>query len=1021
MKARIMQYIDDFAKGKFNELANEIKQTLGINDQELIKKSLDVQSAILHHYSQFAISTIDAFFQKVIRSFTREAGLLGNFRLEVDNDLVLGEVIGELMDELGTNEQLTDWVVQFSKERLLEGENWNITDALLSFSKEIFTEQFKLKEESILKPFENNINPYGETVTILKSEIDQFFRFMKGQATLALRLLDDNSITAYDFNYKDDGTPYKYFAQFAVEEYQEAKTRVLGPMDDAKMWPAKKSLNYTKLVQLAENQLIPILREMVEYDRKNYIIVNSARLVLKNFYSFGLLADITRKLKQYKEENNLMLLSDAPKFLNGVINNSDTPFIYEKVGSFFKNYLIDEFQDTSAYQWKNFLPLLKDSLDQAQSNLVVGDVKQSIYRWRGGDLQLLQSGVEIEIGKEMTQVIPLDTNYRSAENLVNFNNTLFQTAASIMSAVLEQPLPEEVFSDVAQQSVKFPGKGHVRVNFIEKGYDEEGSWEDLAMQRLPGILEELQSCGAALKDIAILVRKNDEGQRIANYLLQYKNSPEAKPNFSYDVVSNESLRLDTASSVNLLLSALRYLDNPRDAVVRGELAFEVSKGTDLEHIFYKAGRNDLESILPEEFLNFSTWLNKLSIFELTEELIRIFNLGINSKELAYLQAFQDVILEFAAQEKNDVAAFLTWWGNNRNKKSIQVAGTVNAINILTIHKSKGLQFKYVIIPFCTWKLNHDIPPLLWTSSSEKPFDKLGYLAVKYSSSLERSLFKHDYEEEVVKANLDNLNLLYVALTRAEEGLFVSAPKPKEKNLEKKKDGGSLGTAGELVYQIMTSPEVFGSEYNPLTLQFDRGKIEKLSSSKKEDELNPTSLTQYASYDWRQKLIIKKQGAEFFLNEVSSKRAKINYGIVLHSMLSRLHYASDVKDLLAELHIQNELTEDESSVLEVELDKMMKHPVIGKWFTKEWEVRNEAGILLPGRRQNRIDRILIGAKRTVIIDYKTGPKKSADRKQVEEYAVVLSQMGYTNVEAYLLYLEKLEVVEVVSKSNLSLEL
>ena len=1014
MKERIMRYLDDFSKGKSNDLGIEIRTELKLTENQLTTKSKEIQSAILHHYSQFSISTIDSFFQKVIRSFTREAGLLGNFRLEVDNDLVLEEVISELMDELGSNEQLTRWVVEFSKEKLSEGKAWNITKSLKEFSREIFNENFKVIEDDILKPFETDKNPYHRYLAILRKEITFFEDKMKGIAQRAITILNKHGITADDFNNKDKGTAFKYFTNFSQNQYQEVKPFLKDSLESAEKWPAKKGSNYTMLLQLTKDHLMPLLHEMVSYDKQNFQKYNSAKLVLKNFYSFGLIADITRKLKDYKEENNLMLLSDAPKFLNGVINNSDTPFIYEKIGSFFRNYLIDEFQDTSGYQWKNFLPLLKDSLDQNQINLIVGDVKQSIYRWRGGDLQILQNEVEEVIGNSQTQITSLDTNYRSAGNVVAFNNALFKQASVYISDVLQQPLPELAFSDVVQKPFRFPSKGYVRINFLERG-EEEDSWDGQAMLQLPRIIEELQEKKVALKDIAIIVRKNAEGQRIATYLLQYKKSPDARPGFSYEVVSSESLRIDTATSVNLLLSALKYLNNPNDAVVRGQLAYEVTKGQKLESIFYEAGKNSMESILPEEFIRYNTWLNKLSIFELTEELIRIFKLGDDQKELTYLQAFQDLVLEFAAQEKNDVASFLLWWDNNKSKKSIQVAGNVDAVNILTIHKSKGLQFKYVIVPFCNWKLNHEQQPLLWTTSSVKPFDTLGHLAVRYNQSLNRSLFQEDYFEELVKAHLDNLNLLYVAFTRAEEGLIVSAPRPNEKSRERRSDDRKLGSVGDLLYECVQG----NPSFNPETNEYELGELEKLSEQFNDDTYTPTSLTAYASYDWREKLVIKRQGAEFFQEAVSGKRIKINYGIALHSLLAKIDNHSQARDSLALFQIQSGAGEEEIALVRITLEKMMKHPIIRKWFGKEWEVKTEIDVLLPGGKQSRIDRVMIGSERTVIVDYKTGKKKLIDRTQVEQYAQTLSQMGYANVEAYLLYLEELEIVEVMSKSNLSL--
>lgn len=704
-----------------------------------------------------------------------------------------------------------------------------------------------------------------------------------------------------------------------------------------------------------------------------------------------------------------MLLADAPKFLNGVINNSDTPFIYEKVGSYFKHYLIDEFQDTSGFQWKNFFPLLKDAIDQNQSSMVVGDVKQSIYRWRGGDQQLLQDQVQLAMGKEATAVQGLMTNWRSAEELVNFNNSIFEKASTIVSDTTGQLMATNAFADVKQQTVRFPGKGYVEINFVEKPDDEE-DWSAEVMRKLPELVETLQDKGIKLKDVAILVRKNEEGQRVATELLQYKNN-HAKPGYRYDVVSNESLRLDTAASVNLLLSALKYLHNPTDAIVRGQLAFEVAKGKQLETIFYQAGMRQMDQLLPTEFLNQTGWLNKLSVFELTEELIRMFDLGKETGELTYLQAFQDLVLEFSAMEKNDLASFLEWWENMKGKKSIQVAGNVDAIKVLTIHKAKGLQFKYVIIPFLNWKLNHEITPLLWVQSDKPPFDKMGYLAVRYSSSLEGTYFNEAYKTEFSKAYLDNLNLLYVSFTRAEEGLIAFASKPKATPQAK------LGTVGDLVHDCIVKEPMLAEKFDGDQLRI--GAIELLSMEKEANEYLSESLKQYASYDWRQKLVIKREGAEFFEESISEKRASINYGILLHRLLAHVKYKSEAENVLNELHIQNAFTEEERIVLAEALKKMMDHEVVSGWFAPSWEVRTEVPVLIPGGKQSRIDRVMIGKKNTVIIDYKTGAKKEQDRRQVEGYSGLLTQMGYPNVEGYLLYLDELEVVEVMKGSTLTL--
>jgi ATP-dependent helicase/nuclease subunit A len=1003
MKERILLYLDEFARGVENNLSKELKEELSFDDRKLKEKSREVLFSILHHYSQFSISTIDSFFQRVIRSFTREAGLLGNFRLEVDNDLVMDEVVGELMDELGPgNKQLTDWVVRFSRDRLTEGENWNIVYALKSFSQEIFKEQFKAVEDGILKPDENR-DVYQQILNTLNKEIAVFENFMKAKAQKALDCMAKNGVTVDDFSYKDQGTAYKYFQEFAKGRYFSAYgSRIQSALSSSADWPAKKGYNYQKLKDLAEQELMTLLREMVDYDAKHYTQYKSAVEVLKNFYAFGLIADITRKLKAYKQENNIMLLSDAPQFLNGVINNSDTPFIYEKVGSFFKNYLIDEFQDTSSFQWQNFLPLLKEAGDQGQKSLIVGDVKQSIYRWRGGDLSLLQAGVADQFGHDQVEVLPLNTNFRSAGNIVEFNNAVFTKASEIVNDLTKQPLPGDVFNDVAQKVSRFSGKGYVHVKFIEK---EEGiEWQDQALRELPGWIERFQDTGANLKDIAILVRTNREGQLIANHLLQFRNSSEAKPGYRYEVVSNESLRLDTSQSVSLLINAMMYLNNPLDTIARGQLAFESSRDGNLEKIFTAAGKNELSEIFPAEFTLNLHQFKRLSLFELTEELIRVFGLGKTNDELAYLQAFQDLILEFSAREKTDLGSFLEWWELYKDKKSIQVSASVDAVNIITIHKAKRLQYKFVLVPFCNWRLNHEMQPLLWVKSEQPPFKSLGQLAVRYSSSLDKTFFSEEYHQEFTKAHLDNLNVLYVAFTRAEEALIAFAPKPYSEKIT---------TVGDLIYATLQNQQGFNG------VEFESGELSLLHQHTPDNEYRTVLLDHYPSHDWRKKLVIKREGVEYFEANPSEKRAKINRGILVHGVLSRIHYQQEADKALQQFFIEHALPEEVQKDVKEKIERIMQHKQMSQWFAKEWKVKTEAPILLPKQGQHRIDRVMFNAKRTIIVDYKTGERKETDRKQVEAYAAVLAQMNYPGIEAYLVYLKDMTVEEVVNKSNLSL--
>jgi ATP-dependent exoDNAse (exonuclease V) beta subunit len=1006
MKSRILEYLDDFANGKKNNLAGEIKQELGLDDKQLQDKSKEVLSFILHKYSQFAISTIDAFFQRVIRSFTREAGLMGNFRLEVDNEYVLDEVIAALMDELGpNNKELTDWVVQFSRDRLTEGENWNVEYALKLFAKEIFREQFKSVEDRILQS-ENIQEDNSKMLEFLRKELGKYMNFMRGKGKEAMKIIDDRGIKVSDFSYGDAGTVYAYFRDFALGKHRSPDTtRIQSGLLGTTDWFNKKDLHREKHKAIADGELMPILQAMVNFDSENDVLRRTATEVLKNFYAFGLMTDITRKLKNYREENNIMMLADASKFLNGVINNSDTPFVYEKVGSWFRNYLIDEFQDTSLFQWKNFLPLLREAGDQGHFNLIVGDVKQSIYRWRSGDLEILQKHVGKDFGNDRIDVIPLDTNYRSAGTIVSFNNTLFKVAASKLSQFIDDQLPIDVFSEAEQKQSKWLEGGFVRMKFLERTEEDEG-WEEQAIRMIPQWMEQLQDKGAKLKDIAILVRKNEEGQRIAQFLLNYRNSPHAKPGYQYEVVSNESLRLDTSLSVNVIISALQFLKNQDDKVARGQLAYEVAITPD-DNLFLKAGtKGSISEILPEEFLSRTKFFKKLPLFELIEEIIKVFGLGDKAEELAYLQAFQDLVLEFSARERTDINSFLEWWEMYKSRKSIKVSSSIEATNIITIHASKGLQYKYVIIPFCNWKLNHEIYPLMWVTPTQEPFNQLGALAVRYGTELQKTQFSGEYKEEYTKTHLDNLNLLYVAFTRAEWGLIVTSPAARP---------GRLSHVGEIVQQVVT--ENYSNEFNGADLAI--GEFSTMPDQEVKTDLVALKLDRYHSTDWREKLVIKREGSEFFEDEISAKRSKINRGILIHTVLSRIHYKSDADEKLETFFLEHALPAEDADAVKKDVYSVLEHPFMSNWFTKEWEIKAEALVLLPGGRQKRIDRIMLGKKRTVIVDYKTGIKKNIDKEQVEIYASVLTQMGYPNVQAYLVYLKDMKVEEVINKSNLSL--
>jgi len=1027
MKDRIIKYLDDFSRGESEDLAVEILSDLRedgktITAEQLKEKSKETLETILHKYSQFSVSTIDAFFQKVIRSFTRETGLLGNFRLEVENDLVLEEVADLLMDELTHNTELRDWVVDFSLDRLQDGKDWDVRSGLLDFSREIFKEEFKIIEEEILaktgqKDFFRSLRDK------LRKEKYAFENFVKGGSRKLLKEFQEQGLSVADFKWAAAGSVYSYVAKLAEAEIQLPGKRITEALTDSSQWPGPKSLKTKAIVSLAEQRWQVQLTEITSFIEKNFKNYLSADHVLKNLYTFGLLADISRTLKKYLADNNLMLLSDAPKFLRGVMQEEDTSFIYEKVGSFYRHFLIDEFQDTSGFQWDNLKPLIKNGLAQNYNSLIVGDIKQSIYRWRGGDLNILQEGVKKEIGEDVTGQHTLDRNFRSAGNIVSFNNALFDTAAVIIGKETGNDFPQKSYEDASQKNFRPSGKGYVEIRFLEKETvpitvqpgekaanprKETVKFEDLALGLLPHFMEDLQEKGVSIKDIAFLVRDNSEGQLIARRFMEYRASADAKPAYKYDVVSNESLRLDQAASVLILVNAMRFLEDQKNNIARAHLAYEYQKlwqqqtFPNQHKTFAQSKTKDFFKLIPPAFTRQRDILIALPLIELVENLISIFNFDKLIAEIVYLQAFQDLVIEFSAREKSDLASFLQWWDENKHKKSIQVASGVHAAQIITIHKSKGLQFKYVIIPFLCWELNHQgtKAPILWCRSEEDLFRDVGYLPLRYTSKLEDTCFSEFYKEERKRIYLDNLNLLYVAFTRAEEGLIALAPQTKSSS--------SMSHVGHVVKRAIELNGELQKSWMPEKNKLVIGEIE-FQQRQNDTQENSLLLKKYSVVPWRTRLKLRTRGKEFF--EPSEKRKKINYGIFIHTLMARIQIREDISTVIGNALTEGLIHQNEQMIITETIHWIVDHPQLKICFEPDWEVKTEASLIVPDGTERRIDRFARKGKDAILIDYKTGDVSPKDETQVKDYLKLVRKMGFEKTRGFLVYPNERKCVEV----------
>jgi ATP-dependent helicase/nuclease subunit A len=1045
MKARIIQNLDMLRKGGGKGLRAEIRDALGITDQQLSKKADDSLAAILHDYSHFNVSTIDKFFQRVLRAFAREVGIQGGVTLELDQEKVLDEIIDRMLLEVGDNPQLTRWLTQFAEDKLQQGKSWDIRKDIRSLGRELFKERFKVVAPVLAEVAkdDNRVQLFMKGMQELQAV---FENTVKGFIAKFDKVLEEHRLTVDDFSKKGSG-PAGLFAKFAKKEYEISDTR-RGATDSLDAWITKTSKIRPQLEQALEGGILTAYNGMIDYHDRNILAYNSASQVMRYLYTLGIISDLSRNLADYRDEEEVMLISDAPDFLNRIIGDNETPYIYEKAGTFYRHYLIDEFQDTSGFQWKNFRPLVENSLAQGYKNLVVGDVKQSIYRWRGGDSQLLLDQVANDIGDVYTQAEQLQNNWRSYANIINFNNKLFELAPNFLADLLldgPSSIPEpamqarvekelERFRQSYHEAAQGQGNenkigGLIKLQWFESDnpdnsdeVDEEtGSWDEKAIQEAIATIEDLQP-KYALRDICILVRRAEEGRKIAKALLEKKETTTGKKR--YDVISPESLYLGASPVVRLLLSSFSHLYNPKNNLALAQLVYEyhhflTKKAVPgLSELFIWAGNKEkqaeFEQLLPADFIKELPALLKVPLLELTERLIGLFGLTNYHREFPYLQGFQDALLEYSKNNRGDVGSFLQWWADTGSRRSVQVPEEQDAIRIMTIHKAKGLEFKAVLVPFCSWDFDHKLEEVLWCEAPAiPPFDRLPYYPVRYSSKLIATYFAEAYYEEKKQIYLDNLNLLYVALTRPEEALYIYAPLPKFN----KSGGFSINKVSDLLYKlfldestedfaITPAPEIDAASYS-----VQIGGLPLYDDEQIGDRQPTVGLKSYLSTNWRNRLSIRLQGGT--LDEGVREKSLISTqrGTVYHRLLSHIKHQDDLPKVLTDLLPLEPMDKQEQEGIKERLENLFDLPEMKGWYGGEWEVRTESPVLPMSGDIRRFDRVLLKNNEAVLIEFKTGMPSNSHVRQAKEYMSLLSGMGYAKVRGFLVYIDELKINQV----------
>ena len=996
MKHRIINSLAELANDS-NPILKELLQNElpGINIQATAKSVIE---KILHNYSGFAVSTIDSFFHKIIKSFARELHLPLKFEIELDTDFVADKVIENLLRELNAKHDLSGWLKSFLMEKLSEDKGWKIEREIAEIAKELFKEN-GIDPNKI--PVRDNIALFRVKMNVYRNQFEQKIRELSKKA---LEVISSSGLTINDFSYKFSG-PGGYFKKIYNNPADcEMNSYVSKAIDDASCWAPSSSPFLLHIIDLADDYLIPILLEIKQTIDKHYQKYKTAKESLRYLYLCGILHDINEQLKKYRDENDIVLISDMPALLRAGINESDTPFIYEKTGIVYKHYLIDEFQDTSDFQWSNILPLIKNSLASNYFTLIVGDVKQSIYRWRGGNMELLMKNIKSHLGEfnSMTKEISLATNYRSKKNIVEFNNDFFTESLNLLKPHIEYG--KENLIDIAYKqeelkqvvTEKNDNGGFAEIKFFETDQinnhenngEENLNWKDLSLKYLLKNINNSLNDGFQLKDIAILVRRNTEGNKIANFL--FENGIEK-------VVSPDSLLIKSSPRIRILISILRYIANNKNYVARSHILYYLSKHNFVEnhlpvHDFF--ANSGLSKERTAEFLKEIESLENLPLYEVAENLIR--KLHFDKSPDAYLQRFLDLILDFSVKNGSDINAFLEWFNENnqQEKTSLVVPEDENAITIMTIHKAKGLQFPVVIIPFADWEMVPYKNALMWIENYD---DTMPMLAVKASQNLKDTDFKNDYLKECALTYLDNLNLLYVAFTRPEERLHIFSCLPKNSN--------SITKTSQLIFNYVSSK----SEFDNSTLT--NTTVTKTPNSKNINLTEEsTTLSTFVSNSWSNKLKIKLKKKRK-TNKGENLR-KTLLGTIIHRALSELTKASDLTKVINKLKEEGTCSVTEVNELENSINYLLQNNLIADWYNGDWQIISEQELLLPDGEILRPDRVMVNNNKAIIVDYKTGAKDITHHKQLNQYGMSLLEAGYSEVKKYLLYLQQKEIVEVI---------
>jgi ATP-dependent exoDNAse (exonuclease V) beta subunit len=1001
MKARVIENLHQFSEGKTTDMLLSICSEISVSEDQIFKKSRVILSIILQNYSAFNITTIDSFTHKLIRNFAYDLELPLNSDVEMDTESLLNEAVDIVISKIGDDKQLTDLLVNYALHKLDDDKSWDISLDLKKFAKIILNED----DANHLKALnEISIDTFKNLKEKLQKENKKIAASFVEIGKKGLEIIANSGVELNEFAFGGElPNHFKKLENFKRLHYSDLKFdgRLNSTIEEDKNLFSGKCTTASK--QIIES-IGPDLKALY-YESKNlfetlfgnYILNN---LIIESIIPLAVLSYINNSLQELKKENNILLNAEFNQLISDTIKNEPAPFIYERIGEKFRYYFIDEMQDTSVLQWQNLIPLVENAIASENEEgekgklLLVGDAKQSIYRWRGGKAEQF-----IELSSDKPEHNPffveknienLETNYRSYSEIINFNNSFF----THVSQFLTNENFSNLYAEGNHQKVNSKEGGFVQISFVEKEKDDEE--KDLVYAKKA--LEIIQNLDPSFQknEVCVLVRTKAQGIEVANYLTDN----------NIEIISSETLLLKNNPKVGFLINLLEFFQNSENKEIQVKLLYfihEYFKIKEDKHAF-------LSSLIPLPIEAFFEGLKKYNVhfsynefiqmpfYESIEYCIRSFNLAPTSD--SNIQFFLDVIFEYQQKKQVSINGFLEYWDLKQEKLSIVAPEAKNAVRIMTIHKAKGLEFPVVIFPYSI-SIYNQIEPKVWYPYLQNDFEKS--LLVNYGEKL--NFIGDDgtrlFDERREELELDNFNILYVALTRAVEQLYVIT----DKKIDTKSQQENLNYTSGLFINYLKNNGLWETEKADYSFgNSTRAEIPISTSSE------TISQTNFISNSWKNHNISIVANSSLLWDTEQGKA--IVYGNLIHEMLSKIKTSNDISEVVNQYLFKGTIQLEQENEIRSILNEVVSHSILSCYFEQNKEVYCEQEILTNDKKIIIPDRLIIDDNKVTIIDYKTGKPDKKYHNQLNYYAATLEGLNFIIDKKLLVYINDEIFVEAI---------